>query len=226
MIKLILDTSHSYIAIGLSHNEHLTDCVAYPHNNKLSGLLTLSIQSLLKKHALSPDQISAICVGIGPGSYTGTRTAVSVAKGLSLGLRIPLIPFCSALAYIPQATEGDLMFIMPTKQNNPFLISLKACKETYHQITCHTPATSDIPLSELADKLILTHNIETLIKAHPMFSQYRITPSSISLEKLCSHLHNLYMEQNFTPHTHLETIELLYLNPMSVPLLAVESLRS
>jgi tRNA threonylcarbamoyladenosine biosynthesis protein TsaB len=56
-----------------------------------SEMLTVFIQQLFTENKLHPTQISAVSVSMGPGSYTGLRIGVSVAKGLCYGLNIPLI---------------------------------------------------------------------------------------------------------------------------------------
>ncbi len=77
--------------------------------------LLLTVTELLEENQITPENIRAIFVGIGPGSYTGVRIAVSIGEGLSLGLNIPLYSFHSALAYLPD-----------TLQNGPFTALLKA----------------------------------------------------------------------------------------------------
>jgi tRNA threonylcarbamoyl adenosine modification protein YeaZ len=104
------------------------DHLAFPHQNKLSSLLTSSIQRFLKKHDLSSKDINSIAVGIGPGSYTGTRTAVSLAKAMALALEIPLVPFCSLLPYIPSEITGSTIFLVETKQEHPFTLQLDVSK--------------------------------------------------------------------------------------------------
>lgn len=53
--------------------------------------LTLFIEELMLKCNKSLNDLDAISVSIGPGSYTGLRIGLAVAKGLCFGLNIPLI---------------------------------------------------------------------------------------------------------------------------------------
>jgi len=53
--------------------------------------LHVFIEEVLKETDLSIQQINAIAISKGPGSYTGLRIGVSAAKGLCYALQIPLI---------------------------------------------------------------------------------------------------------------------------------------
>ena len=48
-------------------------------------------RELLDEHNVDPDELDAVAVGKGPGSYTGLRIGVSFAKGLCYALGIPLL---------------------------------------------------------------------------------------------------------------------------------------
>lgn len=53
--------------------------------NKHSDEILVVVDELLKKADLTISQIENICVCVGPGSFTGVRVAVSLAKGLAIG---------------------------------------------------------------------------------------------------------------------------------------------
>lgn len=50
------------------------------------------IRQALEESGLQPGEIECIAVGVGPGSYTGIRAAISIAQGWSAGRPIRLIP--------------------------------------------------------------------------------------------------------------------------------------
>ncbi|WP_053406634.1 tRNA (adenosine(37)-N6)-threonylcarbamoyltransferase complex dimerization subunit type 1 TsaB [Persicobacter sp. CCB-QB2] len=56
-----------------------------------SNLLTVVIEQLMKNVGLEMNQLDAVAVSAGPGSYTGLRIGLSTAKGLCHALDIPLI---------------------------------------------------------------------------------------------------------------------------------------
>ena len=60
-----------------------------------SELLTSSIQDILNENNLGVKDLSAVSIGIGPGSFTGLRIGFSVAKGLCYPHNINLIGISS-----------------------------------------------------------------------------------------------------------------------------------
>ena len=67
------------------------DSLNYSHSENLH----VFIKELLNKNNTEFNQLSAISVSRGPGSYTGLRIGLSAAKGLCYGLDIPLISISS-----------------------------------------------------------------------------------------------------------------------------------
>ena len=123
MLGLILETSTEYCLIGLSKNHLLIASSILRHEQNLSRSLLPSIYQMLLESKISLKELSKISVGIGPGSYTGTRVGVAVAESLSLALSIPLYSFCSLLAFLPsQLPQGPFAFITNTKHPSWFLL--------------------------------------------------------------------------------------------------------
>ena len=60
-----------------------------------STRLLIEVQIALERVGLGVEQLSALAVAQGAGSFTGVRVALSVAKGMAAGLAIPAYGVCS-----------------------------------------------------------------------------------------------------------------------------------
>lgn len=88
---LNIETSTAVCSVSLGKDGKL---LAYKENKE--GMnhathLTVFIDSILKENQLTPNDLDAIAVSMGPGSYTGLRIGVSTAKGICYGSNLPLI---------------------------------------------------------------------------------------------------------------------------------------
>ena len=91
------------------------------------GLVALQVMPskdflLQAAYLLADRSLGYVAVGIGPGSYTGTRTGISFAQGLSFALQVPLIGFYSPLAYLPKR-PGPFALLLPAKQGATCLLT-------------------------------------------------------------------------------------------------------
>lgn len=89
-----------------------------------SRLLTVFIEEIFRENSFEPTQLDAVAVSKGPGSYTGLRIGVSVAKGLCYSLGIPLIAVGTIDAlgtytavhkekYLPDLTDAENTLFCP-----------------------------------------------------------------------------------------------------------------
>lgn len=88
---LNIDTASESASISISQKDEVIDLITNGNQKDHASFLQPSIKSLLKKNDLTIDQINAISVTAGPGSYTGLRVGMASAKGLCYALKIPLI---------------------------------------------------------------------------------------------------------------------------------------
>ncbi|HAS55817.1 MAG TPA: tRNA (adenosine(37)-N6)-threonylcarbamoyltransferase complex dimerization subunit type 1 TsaB, partial [Firmicutes bacterium] len=89
MIDLVLDSSDKELLVGIFSNEY-KDVISYPCWQRQSEMLVYEIDKLLNKHNLDRSDIGSVIVSKGPGSYTGIRIALTVAKVISFALHIPM----------------------------------------------------------------------------------------------------------------------------------------
>lgn len=90
-IILNIETSTEVCSVTISKEGELLYKKETQEGLRHSELLTVFIEELFNENNFNPSQLDAVAVSKGPGSYTGLRIGVSVAKGLCYGLSIPLI---------------------------------------------------------------------------------------------------------------------------------------
>src|ERR1051326_1393781 len=88
---LALDTSTNRASLALSQNGELLAEYTWDVGSSHSVELLRRLEWLLKERGLTLSQVSAIAAAAGPGSFTGVRVAVTVAKSLAFGLNVPLL---------------------------------------------------------------------------------------------------------------------------------------
>lgn len=106
-LLLHIETATKVCSTALSENGRLID-VAEESSDKYihAERLTVLIEDLMKRNALSFDQLDAVSVTSGPGSYTGLRIGVSTAKGLCYAKDLPLIAIGALDCLIELAQEA------------------------------------------------------------------------------------------------------------------------
>lgn len=95
MATLLLDSSNTSLSVGIESNRELLGYTSYESWQSQSEHMIPEIDKLLKKFNLSRKDISAVITSIGPGSYTGVRIALTIAKVIGLCLDVPIYPVSS-----------------------------------------------------------------------------------------------------------------------------------
>ena len=89
---LHIETATKVCSVALSADGELVQIREFKDEGYSHGeQLTILIQEVLDLAGIQPENLSAVSVSAGPGSYTGLRIGVSTAKGLCYALNIPLI---------------------------------------------------------------------------------------------------------------------------------------
>ena len=90
----------------------------YSHGEKLH----VFIEDVLQDAGIRIEDLSAVCVGKGPGSYTGLRIGVSAAKGICFALDIPLISIetLDILANAISVEEGVVIAMLDARRLEVF----------------------------------------------------------------------------------------------------------
>ncbi|MFB6262480.1 MAG: tRNA (adenosine(37)-N6)-threonylcarbamoyltransferase complex dimerization subunit type 1 TsaB [Bradymonadaceae bacterium] len=102
-LALGIDTATPVQSIALMDGDRLIeDCrrrVEFDHSSSLLA----NLDDGFREHDWEPGDLDLIAVGIGPGSFTGVRIGLSLAKGIARGAEVPLVgvssPGCQATSH-------------------------------------------------------------------------------------------------------------------------------
>ena len=91
MILLGIESSSRKLSVGLMKDKIFSELYSEKINDTANSLPILSKQ-IINKALLSFEDLDAICISAGPGSFTGLRIGMSYSKGIALALNIPIVP--------------------------------------------------------------------------------------------------------------------------------------
>ena len=102
---LCIETGTDVCSVGIARDGELLSLRESDEGRDHARKVGVFVDELLRETGFAPDDLDAVAVGRGPGSYTGLRIGVSFAKGLCYGLRKPLLAVGSLDALVEVARE-------------------------------------------------------------------------------------------------------------------------
>ena len=100
---ILIETSTSLCSTALAEDGVITSYRESSAPKAHASLTAVFIQEMLSERGLTLGDCDAICVSMGPGSYTGLRVGVSTAKGLCFGSRKPMLAIGTLDTLVAQA---------------------------------------------------------------------------------------------------------------------------
>lgn len=88
---LAIDTSTARLGIAVYNGTEVLAESSWTSPNRHTVSLAPAVDQMLENLELEKKKLKAIGVALGPGSFTSLRVGLSFAKGISLGLGIPVI---------------------------------------------------------------------------------------------------------------------------------------
>jgi tRNA threonylcarbamoyladenosine biosynthesis protein TsaB len=101
MLGLLIDTSTEHGVAAVFDEDTLIWSAELPLGLQNSRTLMPALSKGFAESHIDPSKLTFVATGIGPGSYTGIRVGVCVAKTLAYAKKIPLIGICSLQGFIP-----------------------------------------------------------------------------------------------------------------------------
>ena len=211
MILISFDTALNKTYISLSKdNEILTSkIIENTEDNYHSAFLISSIKEILKENNLTPKDINLIGVNVGPGSFTGIRASLTVAKVMAQELNIKIVPVESlkilsklnntdketlvtldarrSMAYVFTEKDNKIKSLPVedlknlVKKNDYFIISDKSMSETLNLTESLIYENQDFDLGKILNKIAYKEKDKAII-ANELKALY-IQPPPIYVKK-------------------------------------------
>jgi tRNA threonylcarbamoyladenosine biosynthesis protein TsaB len=102
---ILIETSTALCSAALAEDRAITSYRESSAPKAHASLTAVFIQEMLAERGLTLADCDAICVSMGPGSYTGLRVGVSTAKGLCFGSGKPLLAVGTLDTLVAQAAD-------------------------------------------------------------------------------------------------------------------------
>jgi tRNA threonylcarbamoyladenosine biosynthesis protein TsaB len=111
---LAIDTATRGISLALHDGSRVIAEASWETANHHTVELAPAVDAMLAQAKLKTNDLSAVAVALGPGSFTGLRIGLAMAKGLATSLNIPMlgIPTLEILAASQPCFDGDLIAVL------------------------------------------------------------------------------------------------------------------
>lgn len=135
-MTLVFDTATSACTVAVGEGQKLlaekTVIAPREHMEKLLP----QINEVLKAAGTEINQVNQVYVGLGPGSFTGIRIALSIGIGLTEALNIPLrgISTLDVLAYGSKNPEGTVIPVIDAKRGEVYFATYEKADGEFKQI--------------------------------------------------------------------------------------------
>ena len=140
---LALEFSSLQRSVAISREADVTEVV---ETGSGANAPLIIIEEALQQAKVEREQIECIAIGLGPGSYTGIRSAIALAQGWQLARGVKLLGVSSVQGIAAQAQSDGF--------RGRFSVVIDAQREEFYLATCEL---SDAHLGEIEPLHIVTH---------------------------------------------------------------------
>jgi tRNA threonylcarbamoyladenosine biosynthesis protein TsaB len=124
---LAIDTSGETLGLALLRDEDTRALFAIRRRDAHDSLLLPLLQQMMEAAGVAMDELTAVAVSAGPGSFTGLRIGMAAAKGIAIARDIPLLtvpPFdalaWSVAAQLPATVRATLCIAMDARREDVY----------------------------------------------------------------------------------------------------------
>ena len=139
MTILALDTSNKTLSVAVELTDGTIIEQTIENTLQHSVLLMPTIEAIFKEAGITAKDLTKVVVAEGPGSYTGLRIGVTVAKTLAKSLGIPLVGVSSLDVFLPNLSSkvkaGEVVVpFFDARRGNIFAVGYRKTDEGFEKV--------------------------------------------------------------------------------------------
>lgn len=119
MLTLCLDTAYKYLSLALIEDGKIIAAIDEECFKKQSEMVFVKLEELFKQADKNRLAIDSICITSGPGSYTGVRIAMTIAKTIAEVAKLRLFTISTLRLY--SNCKKDTMVIMDARASRAYV---------------------------------------------------------------------------------------------------------
>ena len=119
MITLCIDTSYKHLTCALIKDDEILSSVSMECFKKQSEEVFVCLKTVFTKAMISKKDIDSICVSVGPGSYTGTRIGITIAK--TIGEMMPVDVYTISTLRLYASNNSRTMVILNARADRAYV---------------------------------------------------------------------------------------------------------
>jgi tRNA threonylcarbamoyl adenosine modification protein YeaZ len=147
MLVLGLETAGEHGCVGLVQDDRVLSEIVFHAAMKHGERLLPAVEAALELAEVQKRDLELIVASVGPGSFTGLRIGLSMAKGLARALEVPLVGVSAFEAYVQRAAfwPGPVWVLLPDRRDWIYAAGYEAGQ------VAHAPQA--LPLGEFLEGL-------------------------------------------------------------------------
>ena len=170
---ILIETSTALCSVALAEDGAVTAYRESSEPKAHASLTAVFVQEVLAERGVTLADCDAVCVSMGPGSYTGLRVGVYTAKGLCFGSGKPLLAVGTLDTLVAQA--GEIPGQAGNDGSSPysFLIPMIDARRMEVYAAVFSPIISDKAYSVISDKAhsVISSEAEGRVEKSLLYTQ-------------------------------------------------------
>lgn len=218
-LLLAIDTSSEVAGLALYDGERISELSWNAARNQTASLLG-QVRHLLRLNHHDIQDLKAVAVAIGPGSFNGLRAGLSTAKAFSYGLGIPIIGVVTldAVAYPHVHAGGPIRAFIPAGRGRAVVADYRRRNERWERLSDLSNERLELLADDLLEPTILAGELSQELEERLASNPLAVIPPPALRVRRPSYIAEIAFQQwRDGEVAQIETLEPIYVHGPASP---------